>query len=143
MYSELDTLIIFLKEFYEKVDFEKKNHQQTTKMREKISQAHKVWMYSKHDTLIIFLKEVYEKVDFEKKISRRQKSRKISKGNTLSTDVLRTKVTPLALLDMSAWELIRSFKEYAIMRTRISARGYKTFFMLNSTEHKISTAHKN
>ena len=23
------------------------------------------------------------------------------------------------------------------------ARGYKTFFMLNSTEHKIPTAHKN
>ena len=23
------------------------------------------------------------------------------------------------------------------------ARGYKTFFMLNSTEHEISTAHKN
>ena len=23
------------------------------------------------------------------------------------------------------------------------ARGYKTFFMLNSAEHKISTAHKN
>ena len=22
------------------------------------------------------------------------------------------------------------------------ARGYKTFFMLNSTEHKVSTAHK-
>ena len=25
----------------------------------------------------------------------------------------------------------------------ILARGYKTFFMLNSTEHEISTAHKN
>ena len=25
----------------------------------------------------------------------------------------------------------------------IRSRGYKTFFMLNSTEHKISTAHKN
>ena len=28
-------------------------------------------------------------------------------------------------------------------RTDVWPRGYKTFFMLNSTEHEISTAHKN
>ena len=28
-------------------------------------------------------------------------------------------------------------------KMQVRARGYKTFFMLTSTEHKISTAHKN
>ena len=30
-----------------------------------------------------------------------------------------------------------------IMTYKIRPLGYKTFFMLNSTEYKISTAHKN
>ena len=36
------------------------------------------------------------------------------------------------------------FKEgYSDLETEILLRGYKTFYMLNSTQHEISTAHEN
>ena len=34
-------------------------------------------------------------------------------------------------------------ESYQTRRMAKQARGYKTFFVLNSTEHEISTAHKN
>ena len=45
--------------------------------------------------------------------------------------------TVLLLFDMFCLNLCEHLHIYAW------PRGYKTFFMLNSTEHEISTAHKN
>ena len=42
-------------------------------------------------------------------------------------------------------EAVTDFKERVILVccVQVWPRGYKTFFMLNSTEHEISNAHKN
>ena len=42
---------------------------------------------------------------------------------------------------LSGLEFTKSLIRLLLQKHR--PRGYKTFFMLNSTEHKISTAHKN
>ena len=39
--------------------------------------------------------------------------------------------------------LVRCFKVVAKLYSRPGLEVYKTFFMLNSTEHEILTAHKN
>ena len=43
--------------------------------------------------------------------------------------------------DFSATKFAESPCDPLFLRSR--PRGYKTFFMLNSTEHEISSAHKN
>ena len=70
----------------------------------------------------------------------RQDSVERSKALELSCFILANSADPDEMLPFAAFCLcLHCSPKYLFTRYQ----GYKTFFMLNSTEHKISTAHKN